>query len=208
MKMVAANVSGWNGTLVRDTSLCLPALLAVSYENVGNVVGISSKKPTQLIMSNDLDNDDTPVNGILLEDDVLSSLELDDSFNETTVSDVRILNVGGPARDVASLLGLELQDTLPLPGDKPVVVVVSEPAEVDTLLEVENRSWIGCIIAWQLPEASIERLFQLGVTVFVGLPQVQQVMTAIEYLPDESALGEARSFAARLATIEALLTDI
>jgi hypothetical protein len=179
---------------------------------VENVVGFGSNKPTQLIMSNNpdngLDNDDTPVNGILLEDGMLDDLDLDESFNETAVSDVRILNVGGPAREVARQLGLELQDTLPLPGDKPVVVVVSEPAEVDTLLEVENRSWIGCIIAWQLPEASIERLFQLGVTVFVGLPLVKHVMTAIEYLPDENALGDARSFSARLATIEALLTDI
>ena len=121
------------------------------------------------------------------------------------ISDVRVLNEGEPAREVARRLGLELQDTLPLVGEKPVVVVVSESAEVHALIEVENRSWIGCVIAWQLPEASVELLFQLGVTVFVGLPELQQVFTAMEYSPDADALGEARSLAARLATIESLL---
>ena len=138
-------------------------------------------------MSSDFQNDKTPASGSL------------------TISDVRVLNEGEPAREVAKQLGFELQDILPLVGDKPVVVVVSEPAEVHALLEVENRSWIGCVIAWQLPEASVELLFQLGVTVFVGLPKLQQVLTAMEYLPDADVLGEARSLAGRLATIEALL---
>jgi hypothetical protein len=138
-------------------------------------------------MSSDFQNEKTPASGSL------------------TISDVRVLNEGEPAREVAKQLGLELQDILPLVGDKPVVVVVSEPAEVLALLEVENRSWIGCVIAWQLPEASVELLFELGVTVFVGLPKLQQVLTAMEYLPDADVLGEARSLAGRLATIEALL---
>lgn len=141
-------------------------------------------------MSSDSQSDNTPASGSL------------------AISDIRVLNVGEPSREVAMRLGLELQDTLPLAGDKPVVVVVSQPAETTALLEVENRSWIGCVIAWQLPEASVELLFQLGVTVFVGLPALQQVVTAIEYLPDDGALGEARSLAARLATIEALLDDV
>jgi len=170
--------------------------LADRHEYVEKSVGIGSNKPTLLIMSDDLDNDDTPIHRIFLE------------AEESAVSVVRVLNVGGPAREVARQLGLELQDNLPLPGDQSVVVVVSEPSEVDALLAAENCSWIGCIIAWHLPEYSIERLFQLGVTVFVGLPLVKDVITAIEYLPNEDALGDARSFSARLATVETLLTDI
>jgi hypothetical protein len=167
-----------------------------SHEDVEKGVGIGSNKPTQLGMSSDSDNQDTPAPRISL------------GAEESAVSVVRVLNVGGPAREVARQLGLELQDNLPLPGDQSVVVVVSEPSEVDALLEAENCSWVGCIIAWHLPESSIERLFQLGVTVFVGLPLVKDVITAIEYLPDENALGDARSLSARLATIETLLADI
>ena len=35
------------------------------------------------------------------------------------------------------------------------MLVVSEPSEVDTLLDVENRAWIDCVVAWQLPEESM-----------------------------------------------------
>ena len=174
-----------------------------------------------LSMSNDDQLDDvwdeveldpTPVNGMIPNESPLSSIFgegifAETSFKDALINDVRVLDVGGPAREVARQLGLETQDNLPLPGEKPVVVVVSEPSEVDTLLEVENRAWIGCIIAWHLPEISIERLFQLGVTVFVGLPLVKDVITAIEYLPDEVALSEARSYAARLGTLEEMLND-
>ena len=87
------------------------------------------------------------------------------------------------------------------------MLVVSEPSEVDTLLDVENRSWIGCIVAWQLHEESVERLYQLGVSVFVGLPVVGELLHAIEYLPDANEVIASRSFAARLASIEKLLTN-
>jgi hypothetical protein len=36
---------------------------------------------------------------------------------------------------------------------------------------------------------------------------VKDVITAIEYLPDEAALSEARSYAARLGTLEEMLND-
>lgn len=129
------------------------------------------------------------------------------SFTNEALAHVRVLDVGEPAREVARQLGLELQGALPEPGERPVVLVVSEPSEVDTLVDVENRAWIGCVVAWQLPEESVERLYQLGVSVFVGLPVVSELLHAIEYLPDANEVVAARSFAARLATIEKLLTD-
>jgi hypothetical protein len=58
-----------------------------------------------------------------------------------------------------------------------------------------------------LPEESVERLYQLGVSVFVGLPVISELLHAIEYLPDANEVIESRSFAARLATIEKLLTN-
>ncbi len=156
--------------------------------------------------------DQTPADGLFAKESPLSSIFgegifAETSFKDALINDVRVLDVGEPAREVARLLGLETQDNLPLPGEKPVVVVVSEPAEVDTLIEVDNRAWIGCIIAWHLPEISIERLFQLGVTVFVGLPLVKDVINAIEYLPDEAAQSQARSYAARLGTLEEMLNE-
>ncbi len=126
--------------------------------------------------------------------------------NDSAV-DVRVLDVGEPSREVASLLGLETQSALPEPGERPVVLVVSDPTEVDTLLDVEDHAWIGCVIAWQLPEESIERLYQLGVSVFVGLPPVDDLLRAIEYLPDRNEAATARSYAARLAVIEKLLSN-
>ena len=36
-----------------------------------------------------------------------------------------------------------------------MVLGVSKPSEVDTLLDVENLAWIDCVIAWQLPEESM-----------------------------------------------------
>lgn len=129
------------------------------------------------------------------------------TFMNEALAHVRVLDVGEPAREVANQLGLEIQSALPEPGERPVVLVVSEPSEVDTLLDVENRAWIGCIVAWQLPEESVERLYQLGVSVFVGLPVISELLHAIEYLPDANEVIESRSFAARLATIEKLLTN-
>lgn len=131
----------------------------------------------------------------------------EDNFTNQSLAHVRVLDVGEPAREVARQLGLEVQSALPQPGERPVVLVVSEPSEVDTLLDVENRSWIGCIVAWQLPEESVERLYQLGVSVFVGLPVVGELLHAIEYLPDANEVIASRSFAARLASIEKLLTN-
>lgn len=90
------------------------------------------------------------------------------SFTNEALAHVRVLDVGEPAREVARQLGLELQGALPEPGERPVVLVVSEPSEVDTLVDVENRAWIGCVVAWQLPEESVERLYQLGVSVLLG----------------------------------------
>jgi len=129
------------------------------------------------------------------------------NFMNEALAHVRVLDVGEPAREVARQLGLEIQSSLPEPGERPVVLVVSEPSEVDTLLDVENRAWIGCIVAWQLPEESVERLYQLGVSVFVGLPIISELLHAIEYLPDSNEVISSRSFAARLATIEKLLTN-
>ncbi len=130
------------------------------------------------------------------------------NFMNEALAHLRVLDVGEPAREVARQLGLEIQSSLPEPGERPVVLVVSEPSEVDTLLDVENRAWIGCIVAWQLPEESVERLYQLGVSVFVGLPIISELLHAIEYLPDSNEVISSRSFAARLATIEKLLTNI
>ena len=131
----------------------------------------------------------------------------EDKFPNEALAHVRVLDVGEPAREVARQLGLEIQSALPEPGERPVVLVVSEPSEVDTLLDVENRAWIGCVVAWQLPEESVERLYQLGVSVFVGLPDFSELLHAIEYLPDGADVVASRSFAARLATIEKLLTN-
>ena len=36
-----------------------------------------------------------------------------------------------------------------------MVLVVSESSEVDTLLDVKNRAWIDCVVAWQMPEESL-----------------------------------------------------
>lgn len=128
-------------------------------------------------------------------------------FNENLPQTVRVLDVGEPSREVAQLLSLETQSTLPKPGERPVVLVVSDPTEVDTLLDVEDQSWIGCVIAWRLPEESVERLFQLGVSVFVGLPPVEDLLRAIEYLPDRDEAASFRSYAARLSVIEKLLIN-
>jgi hypothetical protein len=130
----------------------------------------------------------------------------ENKFPNEALAHVRVLDVGEPAREVARQLGLEIQSALPEPGERPVVLVVSEPSEVDTLLDVENRAWIGCVVAWQLPEESVERLYQLGVSIFVGLPDFSELLHAIEYLPDGADVVASRSFAARLATIEKLLT--
>lgn len=127
--------------------------------------------------------------------------------NENLPQTVRVLDVGEPSREVAQLLSLETQSTLPKPGERPVVLVVSDPTEVDTLLDVEDQSWIGCVIAWRLPEESVERLFQLGVSVFVGLPPVEDLLRAIEYLPDRDEAASFRSYAARLSVIEKLLIN-
>lgn len=127
--------------------------------------------------------------------------------NENLPQTVRVLDVGEPSREVAQLLSLETQSTLPKPGERPVVLVVSDPTEVDTLLDVEDQSWIGCVITWRLPEESVERLFQLGVSVFVGLPPVEDLLRAIEYLPDRDEAASFRSYAARLSVIEKLLIN-
>lgn len=118
-----------------------------------------------------------------------------------------VLDTGEAARVIADHLGFSTQSQLPIPGDPPVVVVISESAEVDALGEVEDRSWIGCVVAWRLPEAALARLYELRLSVFVGLPTSEDVVNAFEYPPDESKVSEDRSLAFRLATIEALLGD-
>ena len=118
-----------------------------------------------------------------------------------------LLDTGEDARRIADHLGFTTKRDLPVPGDPPVVVVVSESAEVDALAEVEDRSWIGCVIAWRLPERALERLYELRLSVFVGLPTTEDVIMAVEYPPDETKVSEDRSLASRLATIEALLGD-
>jgi hypothetical protein len=118
-----------------------------------------------------------------------------------------VLDTGEAARLIADHLGFSTQSELPIPGDPPVVVVISESAEVDALGEVEDRSWIGCVVAWRLPEGALERLYELRLSVFVGLPTAEDVINAFEYPPDENKVSEDRSLASRLATIEALLGD-
>ncbi|MUH52044.1 MAG: hypothetical protein F2789_12630 [Actinobacteria bacterium] len=122
-------------------------------------------------------------------------------------TNLRVLDSGSAAREVALLLGLAIQDRLPVPGDPPVVVVVADKSEVDALAEVEERSWIGCTVAWQLPEAALGRLYELGVAVFVGLPTIEQIVHATEYPLDPNEVSVARAVASRLATIESLLGD-
>jgi hypothetical protein len=118
-----------------------------------------------------------------------------------------VLDTGDAARWLAQQLEFSTRSTLPAPGDPPVVVVISETAEVDALAEVEDRSWIGCVVAWRLPERALERLYELRLSVFVGLPTAEDVINAFEYPPDENRVSEDRSLASRLATIEALLGD-
>jgi hypothetical protein len=118
-----------------------------------------------------------------------------------------VLDTGEASQWLAEHLGFATRNTLPLPGDPPVVVVVSEASEVDALAEVEDRSWIGCVVAWLLPEGALERLYELRLSVFVGLPTAEDVIMAFEYPPDETKVSEDRSLASRLATIEALLGD-
>ena len=71
----------------------------------------------------------------------------EEKFPNEALAHVRVLDVGEPAREVARQLGLEIQSALPEPGERPVVLVVSEPSEVDTLLDVENRAWIGFAVS-------------------------------------------------------------
>ena len=132
---------------------------------------------------------------------------VDTSNPEPMMHQMLVLDTGEPARWVAAHLGLDTFTRIPQPGDRPLVVVISEAAEVEALAEVEDRSWIGCAVAWRLPERALKRLYELRLSVLVGRPTTAEVITAYEYPPDEAQLSADRSTASRLETIEALLGD-
>lgn len=118
---------------------------------------------------------------------------------------LQVLASSATATMVAQRLGLLTCEEVPPPGAAPVVVVLADAAEVHALAELGDRSWVGCAIAWHLPEEALHRLYDCGVPVFVGLPSIDQVIQTSEYPPADDEIRSARSVASRLATIEALL---
>ena len=118
---------------------------------------------------------------------------------------VEVLDSGDIARAVADLLGCTLRSTLPVAGEPPVLVVAGEEDEVEALGDVEDRSWIGGVVAWMLPEASIVRLYELGLPVIVGLPHLDEVVRRMDYPTGAEEREALRRRAERLAVVEMLL---
>ena len=123
----------------------------------------------------------------------------------TPVTAPVVLDTGEVAQGVAQALGLATQRRLPVPGERPVLLVISEPAEIDALIDLADRTWIGAIVAWQLPEAVLERVYEFDVAVFVGMPTLGAVVQSFEYPVPADRVAADRLLTGRLAALEALL---
>lgn len=120
-------------------------------------------------------------------------------------SDLRVLDSGPVAASLAASLGLSTRSRVPAVGEPPVVVVVADAPEVDELVALDDPWWIGCIVAWHLPESHLVRLYEAGLNVLVGLPTLAELLTAVDYPATAERHGEARRVAERLATLERAL---
>ena len=138
----------------------------------------------------------------------LPTLEGVTDFPSPAVSPVSapvVLDTGEVAQGVARALGLSTQRRLPVPGERPVLLVISDPAEIDALNDLADRTWIGAIVAWQLPESTLERVYEFDVAVFVGMPAFGAVVQSFDYPMPPDQVAADRLLAGRLAALEALL---